>query len=172
MKLIASTTLETAQNSITFSSVPASFDDLYVVLSGRGANASFYADVALKLNGSTADFTGRTLYGNDGAAVSGTSGNTIGFVPANTATASTFGSTALYIPNYRVSVAKSISTDSVMENNSAGNTLHGIFATLWNQTATISTVELYLLSSANLVAGSIASLYGITKGSDGIVTTS
>jgi hypothetical protein len=63
--------------------------------------------------------------------------------------------------------SKSFLMDSVTENN-ATEIRHYIQAGLWNNTAAINRIDIYRAT----IAGSTYSLYGIIKGSDGIVTVS
>ena len=77
----------------------------------------------------------------------------------------------MYIPNYTGSTNKSISVDSVTENN-ATNNLMNIQAGLWSNTAAITSILFTSDTAGGFLAGSTISLYKITKGSDGIVTTS
>lgn len=168
MQLIQTQTLGSSQAAITFSSIPASFTDLVLVCSLRTDTSN--GDIGIKFNGSTANFSNRYLAGTGSSAAAGTVyGNYIGEAARSTYTASTFGNFATYIPNYRSSIAKSYSSDAVSENNATG-AIQAITAGLWNVTDAITSLELYQLNGANLVQYSSASLYGITKGSNGIVT--
>jgi hypothetical protein len=107
--------------------------------------------------------------GSGRASGNGTTGF-IGVAPSNTATANIFGNTQLYIPNYTGSTNKTYSSDAVAENN-ATLTYSNILAGLWSNTAVISSLS--ITSEATTFAiGSTISLYGVLKGSDGIVTTS
>jgi hypothetical protein len=85
-------------------------------------------------------------------------------------TSNTFASSSLYIPNYAGSNQKSSSLDDVAENNATAS-IQEIVAQLWADTAAITSITL-TANSGNFVVGSTVSLYGILKGSDGIVTTS
>jgi hypothetical protein len=176
MKLIESKTLGTAQASIEFTSIPQDGTDLVAVCSLRltGAGSDNVSDSQIKINGSSANFTYRYLLGTGNGGVASAAASTvglIGFEPSSTSTANTFGSTLLYIPNYTGATNKSYSTDSVAENN-ATITFASIIAGLWSNTAAINSLEFLTGSGGNLAAGSTISLYKITKGSDGIVTTS
>ena len=91
------------------------------------------------------------------------------FLNKSTYTANTFGNSVIYIANYAGSTYKSFSKDSITENNATAAD-QGVGAGLWSNTAAITSLSLTVTS--NMVAGSTFSLYGITKGSDGIVTTS
>jgi hypothetical protein len=169
MKLIETKTLGTAAASIEFTSIPQTFTDLVVVASARNTTTSeFYR---IEINGSSANFTSRYLLGN-GSLVSTGSESLAPYadMARSTYTANTFSNSQFYIPNYSGSTNKSISIDSVSENN-ATEAYASISAGLWSQTAAVTSV-LFRPNSGNFAIGCIFSLYGITKGSDGIVTTS
>jgi hypothetical protein len=174
MKLIESKTLGTAAASIEFTSIPSTFTDLVIVSSLRTNNdpdSATYGLAGLSINGSTANLSQRFLSGTGSATSSGT-GTAINIVTTGSAnTANTFGNFAVYIPNYTSSVAKSISIDNVTENN-ATVAYQTLFAGLWNSTSVISSFAFTAGGSGNFVAGSTISLYGVLKGSDGLVTVS
>jgi len=174
MKLIESKTLATAATAIEFTSIPQTYTDLVVVYSFRdtGTNGTERVhNTVLSLNGSTSGFTQVALAGTGSTVFSFTSSPRFaGWHPDAAATSNTFGNTALYLPNYTGSTNKSHSIDQVAENN--GTTTYScILAGLWSNTAAITSLTL-TTAGTNLAIGSTASLYGILKGSDGIVTTS
>jgi len=172
MKLIESKTLATAAASIEFTSIPQTFTDLVFVINIRSTLAENYDDqLRVKFNTSTANFTNRQLQGN-GSTTNSFSGSDpfIGYIPSANRTANTFGNAQMYVPNYTASTNKSASIDAVTENN-ATTAIQTIFALLWSNSAAITGVSFNALEG-NLAAGSMVSLYGILKGSDGIVTTS
>lgn len=154
--------------SLTFSSIPATYTDLKIVLSARTTYASTADFLNIYPNGSTSNLTQRRLSGSGDSATSGTA--TRNYINGDSATASTFGNLEFYIPNYASSNAKSISTDGVTENNAA-NAYQIVEATLWNDTTAISSIELNPVNG-NFVQYSSATLYGITAGSDGTTTVS
>jgi hypothetical protein len=174
MTLIETKTLGAAAASIEFTSIPQTFTDLIIVSSLRTDNnpdSSDYGIAGLSINGSTANITSRALVGS-GSAASSSSGTAINIVTAGSSnTASTFGNFALYISNYTSSVAKSLSLDNVTENN-ATRAWQVIQAGLWNSSSALTSFGFTASASGNFVTGSTISLYGITKGTDGIVTTS
>jgi hypothetical protein len=175
MKLIESKTLGTDAASIEFTSIPQDGTDLVVLASLRSARAVSHDDLVFRFNGDTgSNYTSRQLYGSgsgrDTSAGTSTAAN-LGPVTAATSTSNTFGNQLLYIPNYTGSTTKSGRVDSVGENNGT-EAYQFIIATLWNNTAAITSLIVYSGAAANLAAGSTISLYKITKGSDGIVTTS
>ena len=164
--------LASTQASISFNSIPQDYTDLVLLVSSRSDGAFTSSEIDIALNGSSSDFTGRYLYGSGSAAGVATDTTLVGVSSAASNTADTFGNATIYIANYTGSTNKSISTDSVGESN-ATTAYMAIAATLWSQTAAITSLTLQLDNGVrNFVAGSTASLYKITKGSDGIVTTS
>jgi hypothetical protein len=177
MKLIESKTLGTAAASIEFTSIPQTFTDLVVLASIRTARTDdTFDDIVFRFNGdSTASrYTFRRLFGNGSAASSSNAAldrGYFGVFSSNLSTANTFGNGSLYIPNYAGSTNKSSSADTVMENNATASR-QILLANLYSATTAISSILFFSDVGANLMAGSTISLYGITKGSDGIVTTS
>jgi hypothetical protein len=172
MKLIESKTLASETTAISFSSIPQTFTDLLFVLSLRDASAGTTNNTILAINGSTANGSIRFLQGN-GSTASSLSDTPL-YLPAtsgNSSTASTFGNASIYIPNYTGSANKSVSIDTLTENNGT-TAIQQIVAGLWSNTAAINAVEFRSNGTVNYRVGSIISLYGILKGSDGIVTTS
>lgn len=158
--------------SITFSSIPQEgFTDLFLVFSLRVTND--LDNFELRFNNSTANFTLRTLIGSGSSVSSSSRTDSViqSTVTGSSNTASTFGNSQIYIPNYRSSVAKSFSLDGVLENNGTV-AYQGIIAGLWNNTAAITSVEMVARNSGSFVQYGSATLYGITAGSDGITTVS
>ena len=149
--------------SVTFDNIPQSgYTDLKVVASARGDFAANLIGFYLKLNGSTANFTGKYLRGYSTGVDSGSIGGFLMDLPAASATASTFGSYEIYIPNYTSSSNKSFSVDSASENNSGAAFAAdlGFNAGLWSQTAAITGLTVYP-DGGNFVANSTFSLYGL-----------
>jgi hypothetical protein len=178
MTLIETKTLGSSAAAIEFASIPQDATDLVVLASLRTDRATPNSDVIIQFNGVTsAIYSFRRLYGNGAGGGNSDSltndskGGFVGNCSGNTATASVFGSNLIYIPNYAGSTAKSWSGDSVAETN-ATEALQVLVAGLSSATAAITSLAIKDYNDASFVAGSTISLYKITKGSDGIVTTS
>jgi hypothetical protein len=167
MKLIESKTLASAAASIEFTSIPQDSTDLVVLFSGRATLDVSMGQLSFNTGGT---YTRRYLLGNGSSASSGTLGYDFAIV-ASARTANTFSNTAIYIPNYSGATAKSYSSDSVGESNETLS-FATLVAGLWSGTAAITSINLYPEAGGNWAIGTTASLYKITKGSDGIVTTS
>jgi hypothetical protein len=161
--LIQKTTVGSAgAASITFSSIPQTFTDLVVKVSARSSGSDPYEDLGIYFNNTTSNLTWRWLYGT-GSAGASTLGSTrySAITTANSATASTFGNTEIYIPNYASPNYKSFSVDSVPENNATG-TLMVLAAGLWSDTAAITRIDLNP-EAGNFMQYTSASLYGVSK---------
>ena len=169
MQIIQHTELGSAQSSIVFDNIPQTFTDLLLVISVRASANTI--GVTPKFNNSTANFSARFLEGTGSGVSSYTASNLIAYTNRSAATSSTFGSSSIYIPNYTSSVAKSISTDSITENN-ATQAYQLLGAILWNSTSALTKIEFYPDDLSNFVQYSSATLYGILKGSSGGVTVS
>jgi hypothetical protein len=148
--------------SIEFGSIPQTYTDLLIKLSLRSTTAVTNRTFYLNPNGSSANGTSRILIGNGASASSQTDTRITGRdIPGTSATSSVFGNAEFYIPNYRSSVAKSISVDAVMENN-ATTAVSGITSNLWNVTDAITTLT-FVPELGDFAQHSSASLYGINN---------
>lgn len=146
--------------SIDFTSIPATYTDLVVKMSLRGTSAATYAAVKVQFNGSTSNLSCKQLFGDGASANSSSSATQILFdTDAANNTASTFGNHEMYIPNYAGSTNKSVSIDSVMEQN--GTTAYAeLVAGLWANTSAINQVTIAPTAN-NFAQHSSAYLYGI-----------
>jgi hypothetical protein len=171
MKLIESKTLATATAGIEFTSIPQTYTDLVLLTALRSDDGVVAQEALIAFNGSTSSFSARQLYAFGPTVASTTPARQVGGHPSSQVTANTFGNTTIYIPNYSGSTNKSYSVESVTENNSSSQNFLNIVAGLWSDTAAITSLTISS-GAGSLIAGSTISLYGITKGSDGIVTTS
>jgi hypothetical protein len=145
--------------SIVFSSIPQTYTDLIIKLSGRTSDGGFYNNVTTSINNQTAG-QWRTIYGFSSAAYSGNA--TIIYspsVPASSATANIFSNAEMYFPNYTSSNVKSVSVDTPVENNSGSDYLTAMDAVNFTNGTAINTITL----TANFVQYSTAYLYGISN---------
>ena len=158
-ELIASATVGAGgASSIDFTSIPATYTDLCVVLSTRSNNSGVTDELVIQPNASSSSMTLKNLIG---AATSVFSETTIRpVVAASGVTASTFTSTQFYIPNYAGSAYKSISVDSADEINSTVSNYLYLGALLWSNTSAISSLK-FVLGASTFVQYSTAYLYGV-----------
>jgi hypothetical protein len=146
-------------SAINFTSIPQTFTDLKIVLSARHTASETSNDVLVTINSSTSNFTARRLYGNGSSAASDTNARVVGMTVGASATASVFGNSEVYFPNYTSSNYKSYSADLVGENN-ASTAYQVLIAGLWSNTAAITSISL-APGSGSFVQYSTATLYGI-----------
>jgi hypothetical protein len=162
--LIASSTVGSGGASyVEFTSIPATYTDLKLVLSLRGDQTGTYASSFISFNGSSTGFTNKFIYG-DGATAGSYGGSTNQSADQNgdTTTSNTFASTEIYIPNYTSSNFKSVSIDGVTENN-ATTAYAELGALLWSNSAAITSIRISPNATKNWVQYSTAYLYGISS---------
>jgi hypothetical protein len=143
LNLIAKQTVGSGgASSVTFSSIPQTFTDLKVVCSVRYSTGSQIGTATwIQLNGLTTNQTSRMLSGNGASASSYTDTKIFAQSNGSSSTASTFGNSEFYIPNYTSSNNKSISIDGVSENN-ATTAYAELAAGLWSSSAAITSIVL------------------------------
>ena len=154
-------------SNIDFTNIPATYNDLSIVYSLRGANANTMSYVNINLNNSTSGYSNRSIFGTSTVMYTYTY-NTLqylwgGIHQGGSTTSNTFGNGQIYIPQYAsTSTAKSLIIDQVSENNatSADAAFALINGGLWNNTAAITSVKL-TNELGNWVQHSTATLYGI-----------
>ena len=147
--------------TIVFSSIPATFTDLVIKLSARTTFATNGDLGYMQFNSTTTGYSVKRLAG-DGSSAFSSGGTEIYFRNAGASdTASTFGNVDIYIPNYAGSTQKSVSTDSVNENN-ATLSYQQLSAGLSTLTAAITQVTLYP-NNGVWAQYSTAYLYGVSN---------
>ena len=164
--LIASSTIVTPANAVTFSSIPQTFTDLVLVFSTRSDFGSGGSEVEVAINAITSGYSSKMFYSNDGSnPLAASASNPFytwgGGMSASGSTADTFGNSEMYFSNYTNGSAKCALTSSVTENNAAA-TFNNIAAHMNTTTSPITSITLTAWQSfINFVAGSTFYLYGI-----------
>jgi hypothetical protein len=148
--------------NISFLNIPQTYTDLILKVSGRGSNSGqVYEYANVTFNGVTSGYSGRNAQGDGTSAVANNyTSNIYLMLDGSTATASTFGNGELMIPNYTSENLKSVSMDSVMENN-ATLSYSEITASIWSRTAPITSITLTPLLGTTWAQHTTAHLYGI-----------
>jgi len=154
-------------SNITFSSIPQTATDLYVLVSFRAATTSSYSALRILPNASGSGFTTKLLRTNmsNVTSISGAIDGLSGYVNLSSDTSNTFNNVSYYMPNYASAVVKAYSADAVTENN-ALQAFASITAGLWNNTGAVTSLVIDAFGST-IQQYSTASLYTITKGSGG-----
>ena len=147
---LATVTLGTTTSSVTFSSIPATYRDLIIVLDGTNTGGD---NVTLRYNGdSSSTYTSVVMYAV-GSPVSATTSATYaegGAIYENA------GNNIIQIMDYS---ATDKHKTALARTNTAGNIV-GAYASRWPSTAAITSVRVGLTGSSYL-SGTTFSLYGV-----------
>jgi hypothetical protein len=167
--LIGSQVLGSNQGTITFSSIPATWNHLRLQILGRSAGAVGNENVLIRFNSDSGanyntqqtqsngtSLTGTGLVNQTGAIVASLTG-------ANVTSGYASGSTVDILGYAQTNFFKVVLSSIWIINGTSGTTnqfavqLDGI----WKSTSAIAQIDLTLVSANNFVAGSIFSLYGM-----------
>lgn len=157
---IATTTLGSLATTITFSTIPATYTDLRVVLTGSFDTT---ARPGLQLNGSSSTLYSQTdLTGNGSSAASARYSNQTAIFTAlnNTLTNSMFLFT-VDLFSYAGSTNKTMLITFNNDNNSVDGSIENLVA-LFRSTSAITSLTL-VRTAGNYNIGTTATLYGILK---------
>ena len=166
VKLETITVGEAGASSVTFNNIPQSgYTDLKIVASARTNRGTYGTDaIWIKLNGSSTGYSGKQLYGFGTTITSNSTTNPLeNYAGATDAinTANTFSNIEWYIPNYTSSNYKSVSSDGSAEDNSSANNMNTLAASLWSNTAAITSATLIPGYGTAFAQYSTFSLYGL-----------
>ena len=163
---IAETLLGSAAASISFSSIPATFRHLLIVLAGRTDRASVTRDtVLLRVNSDSGanydrqDLAAQNTTVTGSQSLAATSAD-VGTLAAANATAGRSGVLRLLIADYAgTTFWKSFVSESAAMDGGGNLIPRG---GQWKSTAAIDTVAFTTAGAANFLTGTLASLYGIS----------
>jgi len=154
---------------IDFTSIPATYTDLVLKISVRGATGGSNDGLKIRFNNDSSTTYSSLYLAGDGVNASsgtnayGSTGSTyLTSMATGTYTANTFSSVDVYIPNYTVSTNKSFSADAASEDN-ATNAWLSLVAGLFPITTAISRITLFSNSGSGFVQYTTAYLYGISN---------
>lgn len=172
MVLISEQVLSGAAASVTFSSIPQTFDTLRLEIKARCSDAGVgNVGIAVELNGDTGSNYSREFIGvNNGATAAGhnlatTPGNAaMALATAASADANEAAVTVVLIPRYASTTfnKSGISNVTTMDSTTASQTYQ--IGWKWNNTAAITSITLVDASGGNFLAGCSFALYGIGGG--------
>ena len=160
-----------SNGTIAFTNIPTTFQDLMLVVYGRGTNTTNGFGTAnylgLYFNGDTsAIYSVTSLRGNGSSASSNRftsqAYTTAGVVPNANATTSIFGSVIYHILNYaNTSTFKTVLARSACDLNGSGQVWFDV--NLYRSTNAITQMNIYdpAISGNALLAGTTAALYGV-----------
>ena len=155
--LIASTTLSAITTDITFSSIPATYTDLVIVVNYKAYGGSKY--LSMRLNGDTGTNYSRTELRGDGTSATSQrlSNEAYAYLTSIYAPTGDLGTFIINLNDYsNTTTYKTILT----RGNNAGTSGVGANVNLWRSTAAVNTILLTAIGSGYDV-GSTFKLYGI-----------
>ena len=156
--LIASATASGSSPTISFSTIPSTYADLVLKFSLR-SDTTGVTNFNVTLNS-----TGPTQKNIDASSsAASTNSNTFNYATASGSLASTYSNGELYIPNYLSSIVKSVSLDTVAENNAVGGNRLELTAKLYSSvTSAVTSIALTDIYG-NWTNLSTAYLYGVSN---------
>lgn len=163
---IATTTVGAGgASSITFSSIPSTFQHLQIRLFARSTTANTQSVAYMQLNGDTAanySYHELTGQGSTVGSAAGTSvtGPRIAIYPAASSTASMFGVGVIDILDYK-DTNKYTTYRSLNGNDQNGSGYVILFSGNWRNTAAVSSIVIGDNSGGNFVQYTHAALYGV-----------
>ena len=159
---IATTTLGSAQATVTFSSISGSYTDLILVCVARSATAAANDTYLMTFNGDSSTLYSRTRLlatGSTASSARRTTAPNIDFegLSGNNAASGTFMNAIVQLQNYSNTTTNKT---SLIRQNDANNFVV-VTVGLYRSSSAITSITLNTSSGANFMAGSTFTLYGI-----------
>lgn len=167
MTAIASSTLGSATTTVTFSSIPSTYDDLYLVMNVDGNASGAQPRLRLNNNATASAYSSTTLTGDGSTASSYRyptgSAAYMEIVPGTASGTANFTmSVVCHIQNYaNTSYNKTVLTRSANDKNGSGDT--SLVVGLFHSTAAVNRLDIVCSSPQAFDVGSVFALYGIKK---------
>lgn len=157
---IASTTLASNANNITFSSIPSSYTDLCLVARLTGTNNG--DNTFVRLNGDTSGVYNYTyLYGDGTSPATFRGVGQTAFLVEQSGTSNTIPSLIIVnIFSYANALRKTGLSRAAYDKNGAGQV--AVTSLLWTKSDAVTNISINNLFN-NFITGSTATLYGILK---------
>jgi len=167
---ISTVTASGSSSSMDFIAIPQTYEDLIIKVDVRSSRAigTIQDGISLRFNSvSTSSYAYQTMYSDAGAAQGDLSASatslSAGFVPTSNSTANVYSNGEIYITDYADTTHyKSVKSDFADANDGSQGYLSLIAGTFLSNSA-INSISLLTGSGQNWVAGSTATLYGVTK---------
>jgi hypothetical protein len=157
---IATQTLVSNTSLVTFSSIPATYTDLVMVVNAGAVSAN---DMYLRLNGDTGSNYSYTILTGNGTSASSIRGSnqTLALVDYYGTPATTLGGSVSIFNFMNYSNTTTNKTILSRSNNASSGT--DAIVTLWRSNSAITSMEFRVATNAgvNFLAGSTFTLYGI-----------
>jgi hypothetical protein len=162
---IASVTVGSGgSSSINFIAIPQNYTDLLVMASIRTQDATNSSEpVIIRPNNSTSSLYSIAMYGEgsgSGLSLTRSTNSNVSWADTGVNTGNTFANMEWYLPNYTSNNYKSISNNSVQENNATA-AIAAMSAILWSNASAITSLSFVTGNGNNFAQYSTATLYGI-----------
>ena len=160
---LATQTLGSAASTITFSSIPGTYTDLRLVLTGTSASSG--AVPYVQFNGDTTSTYSMTTLHGDGTSTSATAYSRVSFSNLRAGYGSILGMDSLIhtytfdIFSYANSATKTVLSTYSENENGTGST--GVSVGLWRGTVAVNSILIGNSASVNFNVGTTATLWGI-----------
>lgn len=166
---IATTTTTASQVSYTFSSIPSTYTDLILIVSGFGATVDGNVFVCQVGNGSADTGTNYSSTRLSGNGTSASSGRRTSVNRAFLSDGSGFPNSSSQISNYIAQFMNYSNTTTYKTILSRANVASGTYpgteaaVNLWRSTSAIDTIKVFPDPSETFAAGCVLTLYGIAS---------
>jgi hypothetical protein len=164
---IATTTTTASQASYTFTSIPGTYTDLILIVSGFGATVDGNVFVCRVGNGSVDSATNYSTTRLSGNGTSATSGRRTSVSRAFLSDGTGFPNSSSQISNFIVNFMNYSNTTTYKTILSRANVASGTYpgtealVNLWRSTSAINTIEVFPDPSETFAAGCVLTIYGI-----------
>lgn len=166
--------IDTTASSITFSSIPSTYQDLIILGNAKSGQGLTYDDLQIRFNGSSASYKSQNIYGydstftyqSDGTTTSGTMYATRGIPGSAASMSGSYGQIWIYIPSYVSSSVNRVAFWRTGYANTAASTFNGGASigagiSYGVGTTAINSISIFLNSGYSFTSGTNFILYGI-----------
>ena len=151
--------------SIDFTSIPSTYTDLVLKISGRVAGTGSGTQLRVRFNGSATGYADRNVEGTGAATGSvNRTGSTYTYVTSliqaggGNPSPNTWSSIDMYVPNYAGAANKSMSFDSVTEISASTTAYADLTSGLWSNTSAITSINLTSQDGSNFVLDEVTTI--------------
>lgn len=152
---IATTTLGSAQQTITFNSIPSTYTDLVLIVAGI-ATANSTSSLSLQFNGDTGSNYSGTRFSGNGSVASSDRYTSSGVMGGGSITSSVQFNNIIEIQNY----SNTTTYKTVLMRANVADSLVRASVNLWANTAAINRVDI-IATATTFAAGTTFTLWGI-----------
>jgi hypothetical protein len=156
---IATTTLGSAQSSVTFSSISGSYTDLVAILSVKGTASGNDIDVSGQFNSDTgSNYSWTRIYGT-GSAAGSQRGSSVAYLRIGNMAGSGYSSYSPMILNIQ-NYSNTTTFKTMLGRPNNPDRIVDAYVNLWRSTSAITSIS-FSAASGNFDTGSTFTLYGI-----------